>query len=252
MKLAILLLFAASAAAQSVPPMAQDAKPRFDVVTVKPTPPAERSQGFQTRGTHIRLVRETVASMVMFAYGVHSKEIVDASAWVSSEAFDVDGVPDAPGEANFAQMQALVKDLLAQRFGFHFHPGTRDLSYYALRLAPGGTRITTSTEPTERGADQTGNGSAQGQLMKFTNNSMAEFAIGMNYFVDRPVVDETGLPLRYDFTLRWQPNETTAADSDTFPSLFTAIREELGLELKPAHGAVPVMVVDAVEKPSAN
>lgn len=79
--------------------------------------------------------------------------------------------------------------------------------------------------------------------------------------LDRPVVDETGLAGKWDFVLRWTPDDTqfpgmpahppAAADADA-PSLFTAIPEQLDLKLEAQKIAVPVMVVEHVERPSPN
>jgi uncharacterized protein (TIGR03435 family) len=246
---ALVFLLAASAPAQK--PMQQGAMPKFDVVTVKPTPPDERNQGFQIRGSHIKLVRQTVQSMIMFAYGVHGSQIAEGPEWIRTESFDVDGVPDTPGEPNLLQFQSLVKDLLADRFGLKTHLAKREQRYYALRVTPGGAKLTKNTSPEDQSPDQSGNGGPNGQTMTFTNNLMSDFALGMQYFADRPVVDETALPGRYDFKLQWMPDEMKVTES-TAPGLFTAIREQLGLEMKQARGPVDTVVVDHVDKPGAN
>ena len=250
MAVAVMLLVASCAYAQK--PMPKDAEPRFEVTTVKATPPEQRNQSFGTQGSHIRLVRQTVLSMIMFAYGIHSKQVADAPEWVSTNCFDVDGIPDVAGEPSLPQFQRLVKQLLVERFGLQVHPSQRDLSYYALRVASSGVKIAKSTSPEDTGPDQTGNGGPKGQTMRFTNNSMAEFALGMQYFADRPVVNETGLSGRYDFTLQWMPDTMKVPENDSAPTLFTAIREQLGLELKAAKGPADVMVVTAVTKPGEN
>lgn len=250
--LSVMAAVATSLPAVAQKPMSKDAHPAFDVVTVKPTSPDERSQGFQTRGTHIKLVRETVQFMIMFAYGVHSSQIVGMPDWVRSQPFDVDGVPDVEGEPNTAQFQYLVKQLLTDRFGLKIHPARRELSYYALRIASGGPKLARSSAPDDRPSNQTGTGSAKGQTMTFTNNTMPEFALGMQYFADRPVINETGLPGRYDFTLQWTPDSLKAPDPDAAPGLFAALREQLGLEMKSAKGSVDTLVVDTVRQPSAN
>jgi uncharacterized protein (TIGR03435 family) len=110
----VLFLMAVAVPAQK--PMAKGVTPKFDVVTVKPTPPDVHNQGFQVRGSHIKLVRQTVQSMIMFAYGVHGKQIVDGPDWIRTDEWDVDGVPDTPGDPSLPQFQALVKQLLDERF----------------------------------------------------------------------------------------------------------------------------------------
>ena len=72
--------------------------------------------------------------------------------------------------------------------------------------------------------------------------------------LDRPVVDQTGLAGRFDLRLRWTPDEMHSAteSSDAPPDLFTAIQEQLGLKLVSTKAPVDVIVIDRVERPSAN
>ena len=95
---------------------------------------------------------------------------------------------------------------------------------------------------------------------------MANFAIQLQLRVlDRPVIDQTGLTDRYDFTLNWRPDEfqfprATAAQraaavsrgADTLPDLFTAFQEQLGLKLSATKAPADVLVIDNVSKPSEN
>jgi uncharacterized protein (TIGR03435 family) len=79
----------------------------------------------------------------------------------------------------------------------------------------------------------------------------------LGYLVRRQVVDKTGLPGNYDFTLHWDP-ETQSPDLDRSdagppgPSIFTALQEQLGLKLEPQKGPVDTLIVDSIEKPSEN
>jgi uncharacterized protein (TIGR03435 family) len=99
------------------------------------------------------------------------------------------------------------------------------------------------------------------------NQNMTDFATWMqNGVMDRPVVDQTGLTDRYDFQLKWTPDESQfaafrgvgavvppPADSATAPPLlYTAITEQLGLKMGPGKVPVDVIVIDHAEKPSAN
>ncbi|HYA18278.1 MAG TPA: TIGR03435 family protein, partial [Bryobacteraceae bacterium] len=105
-----------------------------------------------------------------------------------------------------------------------------------------------------------------GQLGKLAarNANMSDFARTMeNTALDRPIVDQTGLAGRYDFTLTWVPDEFQFADIRTpggppIPEnkdggdLFSAIQEQLGLKLEATKAPAEVIVIDHVEKPSAN
>ena len=100
----------------------------------------------------------------------------------------------------------------------------------------------------------------------FSGITMADFAAQLQLRVlDRPVIDQTGLTERYDFTLNWRPDEfqfprATAAQraaavstgADALPDLFTAVQEQLGLKLDATKALVDVLVIDKVSKPSEN
>jgi uncharacterized protein (TIGR03435 family) len=99
---------------------------------------------------------------------------------------------------------------------------------------------------------QSGSGSGGQQARKFTNNSMSDFALGMQAFMDRPVVDKTGLAGRYDFILKWTPDESNTNDANAAPGIFTAVQEQLGLKLEPAKGPTDVLMIDHIDERSEN
>ena len=91
---------------------------------------------------------------------------------------------------------------------------------------------------------------------------MSQFTALLQNSTDRPVVDQSGLAERYDFTLTFTPDAAQAAllggpppaadNPEAAPDLFTAFQQQLGLKLEPARAPVDVMVIDKVEKPSEN
>jgi bla regulator protein blaR1 len=88
-----------------------------------------------------------------------------------------------------------------------------------------------------------------------TMETIAE-SLGADEYIDRPVVDRTGLTESFDFTVEWN---TKLQDLSVHPqpdesglSLFEALREQLGLRLKPENGPVDILVIDHVERPSPN
>jgi uncharacterized protein (TIGR03435 family) len=86
---------------------------------------------------------------------------------------------------------------------------------------------------------------------------MEGIVFGLSNIVGRQVIDKTGLTGNYDFKLTWTPDEMSAtpdssASGDSGPSIFAAIEDQLGLKLVSAKGPVEVIVVDHIEKPSAN
>jgi uncharacterized protein (TIGR03435 family) len=97
-----------------------------------------------------------------------------------------------------------------------------------------------------------------------SNATMADFAgLMQSTVLDKPVVDQTALPGRYDFTLNWTPDQfqfggrggaapPPADDAAAPPDLFTAIQEQLGLRFESTKAPADVLVIDRLEKPSAN
>ena len=204
-------------------------------------------------GWEVATVRQTVETMLMVGYGLQKTQIANAPEWVKSVPFDVDGVPDAEGQPSVRQFQSMVRKLLVERFGLKMHREAREMAAYALTIAKDGPKlaVTKSDENALPSQDvQGGNGD---RLLKFTNVSMDDFALMMLYEVDKPLLNRTGLKGRYDFELRFTKDELPAgANGGTAPGLFTAIQEELGLKLEAVKGAVDVLVVDSVQRPSAN
>jgi uncharacterized protein (TIGR03435 family) len=241
-------------------PMALDADPTYEVVTVKPSDPNDGGRGFQTRGRHIRAANETVNDMISFGWGIHMKQIAGGPAWFSTDHYFVDGVPDAPGEPNLTQFRSMIRKVLADRFGLKVHVEKRELSVYALTVAKGGPKLTKSLGNPNGPPDDNFSTSA---YMKETNTTMGEFAKAMQYVLDRPVVDQTGLEGRWDFLLKWTPDESqfTALgykippptdNPNAPPGLFAAIQKQIGLKLEGVKAEADVLVVDHAERPSAN
>jgi uncharacterized protein (TIGR03435 family) len=82
---------------------------------------------------------------------------------------------------------------------------------------------------------------------------MKDFALILQFFLDKPVVDQTGLNGRFDFVLKWTPNEANVADPTTAsPGIFTAMPEQLGLKLDAVRAPADVLVIDRLERPSEN
>lgn len=241
--------------------MPADAVPKFEVVTIKPSDPNRPGKGFTVRGRHVMTFNTSVNDLITFAYGLHVKQIVGAPAWFATDKFDVDGVPDVEGRPSAQQMRLLLQSALTDRFKLTFHHDKKELSVYALEIGKGGPKLTETISqpsgPRNFLFRNLGN-------LTVTNSTMQDFCNGMQGAVmDKPVVDHTGLTARYDFNLKWTPDESqfeamggfkppTTEDPNAPPSLPTAMQEQLGLKFDATKAPAEVFVIDHVEKPSAN
>jgi len=128
--------------------------------------------------------------------------------------------------------------------------------------APGQTAQTGQVQMQMTGCGTTGGRGGQRTSRGVT---MAEFATSLSGLVNRVVLDRTGLAGGFDFELQWTPDQfqgagplggipgappPAPATDSTFPSLFTAVQEQLGLKLDSQRGPVEVLVIDRVERPT--
>ena len=233
-------------------PMARDADPDWEVVTVRPGDPNGHNAGFHLEGRQVFIERKTVMDMLLVGYEMHKKQIANEPDWAHSEIWDVKGVPDTPGKPSLRQLQGLVRKALVERFGLVTHTEQREMEVYALTVTKGGHKMTPSAGDPNGLPNENDNGGTIVN-MRVENMSMKEFALLTKFFTDKPVVDQTGLSGRFDFQMKWTADESRApTDGSAPPGLFTAMQEQLGLKLEPVKAKTDVLVIDKVEKPGAN
>jgi uncharacterized protein (TIGR03435 family) len=240
-------------------PMPANADPSFEVATIKPSKPGQPGRAFRVNGREFSTINTSVSDMMVFAYGVHARQVTGGPDWFEKDKYDVLAKPDVDGQPNDKQLKSMVQKLLADRFKLTFHRDKKELSVYAIVVAKGGPKLTKSESDAPfpslffRGL---GNLPAR-------NATMADFAgVMQSAVLDKPVVDLTGLTGRFDFSLMWTPDEfqfgglgvkpPAPSDKDTQPDLYTAFQQQLGLRLESTKAQAEVLVIDHVERPSEN
>lgn len=228
----------------------------FEVATVKKSGPEIVTRHFGIEGRRFVTTHTSLADLIQFAYGLHSRQIVNGPKWLESDKFDVVGTTSSEREPNEPELMKMTASLLASRFQLRFHLEKRELPVYAIVVARDGPKLKLS------GGDPNSPGGfrlrGRGQLIA-TNANVADLAWELQSAVlDRPAVDQTGLASRFNFTLTWAPDEfqkpnlAGEAPASDVPDLFTAIQQQLGLRLESTKSLVDVMVVDHIEQPSEN
>jgi uncharacterized protein (TIGR03435 family) len=233
-------------------PMAADANPTFDVATIKPSRPDERGPRYDFRSRRFSVIHASVSDLLKFSYVLQQSQIANAQDWVNSDGYDISAEPDGEGEPSIKQWQSMVDKLMADRFQLKFHFEKREQTVYVLTVVKTGPKLTTSrSEPSASG----GMGFGPPGHFGATNATMADIANALGQgALNRPVIDQTGLTGKFDLRLTWTPDELQSAteSADAPPDLFTAIQLELGLKLVSTKAPVDVLVIDHVERPSAN
>jgi uncharacterized protein (TIGR03435 family) len=204
-----------------------------------------------------------VHDLINLAYWLHPKQVTGGPMWAESDKYDMAGKPDAPGQPNVDQMKMMIQKLLADRFQLKFHFEKRDLSAYVLRITKTGAKIVRSQDDPKGYPGWSFGRTASGTTLTFRNSPMSQVTAILQNFLDKPVVDQSGLAERYDFTVSFTLDAaqavrlggapTSAPDNpDAAPDVFAAFQQQLGLKLESTKAPVDVMVVDKLEKPSEN
>jgi uncharacterized protein (TIGR03435 family) len=226
-------------------------------------------------------------TLIQFAYQLRPFQIEGAPDWVANTRYDIAAkagrdLPMTPPGAPSEEM-LMLRSLLADRFKLRVRFETREMPIYELRLARDDGRLgpnlsvaTTDCQalmkaamgrggappppPSPNERMQCGMRIGPGR-MSAGSFPMSEFASTLANLVQRTVVDRTGLTGNYDaelrFTMEQMPGPGGAplippggaappADPDA-PSIFTALQEQLGLELESSRGPVQMLVVEQVE-----
>ena len=224
----------------------------FEVTAIHPN----QSGGVNTqislpKGGRLIVVNASVKTLLRNAYGLLAFQFAGGPSWLDGDRFDINAQTGGAEEITPERLKPLLQNLLADRFRLRVHWETREEPVYALVADKNGPKFQTHSDASGQGTGQGMNtrkraGDAQ---MRGTDVPMSELASNLGNQLGRFVTDQTGLAGHYDFVLDWDPDQ--GVDS-TKPSLFTALKEQLGLKLESRKGPVQVLVIDSVERPSEN
>jgi uncharacterized protein (TIGR03435 family) len=243
-----------------IAPMAPDAKPDVEVATIKPTQPGTKLFMLTMQGGNLVVKNLTLGFLMNFAYELPERQIAGKPGWMDTDKWDIEAKPDTPGMPSLSQERVIMRKLLVERFGLQFHQEKRKLAAYVLIVGKDGPKMTKTAD-----ASLSPNFSMYPSgVLGARSATMADLAqLLQNHILGQPLVDKTGLEGRWDFTMKWTPDETQFAnapvpvpppadDANAPPPLFTAIQEQLGLKLEPQKMDAPVLVIDHVDHPSPN
>jgi uncharacterized protein (TIGR03435 family) len=241
----------------------QDKMPRltFEVASIHLSKPGTRdgaikalpgSTGYTSQNIPVKLIMSLM-------YKVPMRQILGAPEWMNSDGYDI--AAKADGVYSVDDLHTMFQNLLADRFALKFHKETKEGNVYALVQEKAGSKMTVSphVDRTNIPVLYSGFGSVVGTGVDL---QYLCWWLGQQLQHDeRPVIDMTGLDRKqfYDFKLEFMPNlppdfpkENLPAGAQDLPSIFDAVREQLGLKLVAQKGPVEYYVIDHVERPSDN
>jgi uncharacterized protein (TIGR03435 family) len=226
----------------------RQAKPELVQGLIKPS---DSGDGYTVQGASLLL-------MISLMYEIPPEQIQNAPDWVKADPYDVASKTEA--QCSLDDLHAMFKNMLADRFALKFHWETKPGNAYVLAVDKSGPKMTPNDQPQNYQLTVTGN--ARAGTSEFHRESMEHFSwwLGRTLQRDgRPVVDQTGLKGYYDFKLAFlhpgisvEPGRELPPELQGLPSLPDALHDQLGLKLTAQKAPVQYMVIDHVDRPTAN
>jgi uncharacterized protein (TIGR03435 family) len=260
---------------------AQTGSDRFEAVSIRQLNPSDRSVGVGRGGgglpggggcggnppriTPGRIVfgNTRIFAVIAWAYGFKCGEaskvdlISGAPPWVKSDQFVIQATfpensnvrPPADellvDSKNYPQVQMMLRSLLVDRFKLAFHREKREVPAYELILAKGGPKLTTEAKSDEL-KRALGLGAQAWSVGPVPIDNLVTF---LQDVTGRTISDRTGLTGKYHFDLYFLGIDQSPPNSN-FPSLFTALQEQLGLKLQESKTLTDAIIIDQVERPT--
>jgi len=258
MKLAASMLLASCTVVLTQSAQAQT----FEVASVKPADPDARGGRISFPNGTFTATGITVKNCITLAYNIPSYQLAGDPSWIGDQRYDIvakvaAGAVRAPRDPErMPQMRAALQALLADRFQLVIHRETKLIPGYALVVAKNGFKLKETIDDGKANF-----GSNRG---KFTAHEISVELLARNLsgILSSPVADMTGIKGVFDLTLEWSPDEVQspvkaggeAAEpaAPAGPSIFTALQEQLGLKLETQKTPVEMIVIDRIEKATAN
>lgn len=185
-----------------------------------------------------------LSSCLKWAFDVQDSQ-VSGPGWIESERYDI--IAQAGGPTTTNNLKLMLRSLLADRFKLALHYAKKESSVYGLVVSKNGPKFFQSKEDGRSDIRRTPVG------VTAENTSMAEFAGLLSGQIGTPVVDMTELKGRFDLAFDLRPYVASQTAPQSISSLIVeAMEQQLGLKLQSIKTMVDTLVIDHIEKPSAN
>ncbi len=244
-------------------------QPAFDVVSIHPNNYDRSNHShiyYSLSDSHFRGINATVMQIIQWAYDLPDSRILNAAAWTTSVKYNIEARSDSAADAHFhalsnsearREKSKMVQALLVDRFHLSAHIESRELPVYYLVVAKGGPKFS-DVQDAPKHVDSTSRGGSMTLTITSSTHALNDLAEMLYRYTGRVVIDKTGLTGNYTLALHFTLDSPTPASAPldaaegTGPSVFTAVKEQLGLELKSGKAPVDVLVIDHIDQPTEN
>jgi uncharacterized protein (TIGR03435 family) len=239
-----------------------DRRPTFEVATVKPAD----LTGHVGIGLFTYPGGRVVANMcpldylIQQAFDLQPFQISGAPGWAHADLFNIEAKPPATSKSSKSnpnnpklppnpEQRQMLQALLVDRFGLKYNFETREGPVYLLVKTNRELKLSDAKDKEAYPwAGSVGGGAISGDGLAGTNINMTQLADRLSPYMGRPVIDQTGLTGSYDFKFGYHGDDRT---NDLISTILTSV-QALGLKLETGKGPVKTLVIQSVEKPSAN
>jgi uncharacterized protein (TIGR03435 family) len=257
-----------SAACLGLTGLAQE--PSYDAAVLKRNVSGESGQMLDTQGQRFTARNVTIRTLILNAYRPRSTQLAGAPSWVESDRYDL--IATLPVGTTSDAGAAMLRQLLTERAGLMAHYEDREQDVYLLTLDRADRRLGPSLRVSPRDCAAVEAARAAGQppvrLPDADNGAppcgilsnggeflaggitMDSLARNLGSRAGRITIDRTGLTGYYQLTLKFDASRDGSGANPDVPSLFTALREQLGLRLDAGRAPVQSLVIDHIDRPS--
>ena len=231
---------------------------QFDAASVKPNQFGNSGvEGSETdritvSPTSVRMQNMSLRDCLRWAYGLRDSQIIGPS-WMSSQRYDIMGATSV--HSSLGEMRQMMQSLLTDRFRLQIRREAKPITIYEMTVRPKTSQLPSAADETVAPTMI-----PTGGALVFRNYSMADLAerlAARPFRLDRPVLDRTGISGRFDFSLKLADNDSNLkhtlegmeqASGGPAPSMFTVLREQLGLNFRPVKAPFESLLIDRAER----
>jgi uncharacterized protein (TIGR03435 family) len=256
-------IFAQPATPHATQPPADSAAPAFEIADVHTSPPRKFpfAEGGNLRGDRYIYHQATMLDLIAAAYGLDSTSIHGGPIWLETDRFEI--IAKAPPTTSKDNLKLMLRSLLTERFNLITHTGTAPMPAYVLTVGKGKPKLKEADDSQKSDCKyqeppkDSSPGTINNIVFSCHNTTMENLAENLHNwaggYLDKPVVDSTGLKGAWDFDIKWTGRGQLARAGADGISIFDAVDKQLGLKLDLQTAPRPVLIVESVnEKPTPN
>lgn len=244
--------------------------PSFEVATIKPAAANDTTSGAMPQQSPDRAEfrNMTLKDLIYRAYGTGLSTAMKVSGgpeWINRNRYTIEAL--ATGRPTDREYRLMLRGLLEERFALKTHLDTQQIDVYALvpdradgklgpKVKPWNGTCVSGREPRPAGDPTMPRCTAAFRSPGLVLEGVSMIPVAEMLSTRRPLLgmivqDRTGLEgpynieFEFDFQVANQPDYRG-------PSIFTALKEQLGLKLQESKGPLQVLVVDRATPPSEN